>query len=532
MKTIQQFMQRPWIYLFIVIIGISLKFYKLDNQYFWYDETWTILHTSGLTNNDYIKMFPENEVKNIGFYQDLLHLNKQDYTIGSQLKGIWRQTNMTPLHYIVLVFWHHLAGDSDIHYRLFNVFMLILTLPFLYLLAKLLFKSKLAGWIAISIFCVSPFFQKCTVEARYNILCTFLLIVNQYLFLRSIKENKLKWWAGYAIMGILLLYGSFHMGMLFIANFTYILIFERKLFVPYVISTLLIALGYLPWLLSLFNNYHELHDYFQWQNYYARNQNIFTLILAQFYFAAYSFVAFSTRLVQANMFFSHVIRGNYFEIATISLVLALFVYSVFYSYKKGDRKTCTYISLIVLSQFFFFLLSDLIRDSGISLIWRYNILFTIGIMFFLVYLFNEKILSGRLLYSGFLLVLLLLGVISIVRFSDRYFFSLFQGQINNAALLSKSDHPLFISDMNALWPGADAGGVLAFMNECESDNIDVLRVTSDIKNIEDYYDSTAYSDIYVLQASNELIENLKSQLGEKMDSIDLDGFSNEWQIIY
>jgi len=40
-----------------------------------------------------------------------------------------------------------------------------------------------------------------------------------------------------------------------------------------------------------------------------------------------------------------------------------------------------------------------------------------------------------------------------------------------------------------------------------------------------------YSDIYVTDASSELIENLKLQFGKKMDSLNVEGINPMWQII-
>jgi uncharacterized membrane protein len=126
------------------------------------------MHTSGIDGNAFEEKLPINELKNISYYHDLLSLNNQDLSIQTQLKGIWNMTNLNPLHYAILVFWHRVAGDKDVHYRYFNVLIFILTLPFLFLLAKLLFKSNMAGWLAVAIFAVSPFFQNYTFEARYN----------------------------------------------------------------------------------------------------------------------------------------------------------------------------------------------------------------------------------------------------------------------------------------------------------------------------------------------------------------------------
>jgi len=66
--------------------------------------------------------------------------------------------------------------------------------------------------------------------------------------------------------------------------------------------------------------------------------------------------------------------------------------------------------------------------------------------------------------------------------------------------------------------------------ECNSDNIDVLKAPPGIENVESRIDDEAYSDIYVFYASDELIGNLKSQFGSKMEKLNLEGISSIWKI--
>ena len=530
MKTIQEFMLRPWIYLIIVLLGIFLKFYQIDYRYFWYDEVFTILQTSGVSLKDYKDKLPLNELKNISYYHDLLHLNKQGYTIKSQLKGQWNTPNLNPLHYAVLVFWHRIAGDRDINYRFFNVFIFLLILPLLFSLAKLLFKSNLAGWIAISLLSVNGFFQYYTFEARYNTLCLFLMILNQIIFLKAVKGSGYLWWAGYLISGILCLYASFILGLIFIAHFIYILFFERKAFIPYIISSIVIFLGYLPWLISIINHHDQIFKSLNWQQTYGVNQNIFTLIFAQFYFVSYSFDVLNNYKEQVSMFVTHHLAGNYIFFIANFFIIVLLIFSAIYTYKKGEKKLFIFILLFIIPQFLYFLITDLVRKTGMSLIPRYNILNILGFILFLVFLFKEKIFKGSYYFIGIYILLVTMGITTDFYMADKYVATNYQSDIRNSALISRSDNSLLISDMKALFLGGDAASILAFTNACKSDKIDILRVNPDVKNIREYFDSTAYKQIFVLNASQKLINNLKSQLGGKMDSITMKGFTNEWQI--
>jgi uncharacterized membrane protein len=370
------------------------------------------------------------------------------------------------------------------------------------------------------------------VEARYNALCTFFIIINQYFFLRALEGKGIKWWIGYLFSGILCLYSSFNLWLIFIAHFIYILIYKREIFIHYIISSFLIFLGYLPWLFSIYNNLSEIKSALAWHEWYGINQNVLTLFLAQLYLAAYSFVTFNNFTTQANIFRYHQFEGNYIQLIFNILIIGLLVFSIYYTYKRTEKKVFAFILLIIVPQFLYFLITDIVRQTGISLIWRYNNLALIGFIFYLVFLFYHRLSLKQNAFAFILIVFLGLGIISNLFMSDKYYLPFFKKELANSTLLTTCEKPLLISDFKTVFAGGDAAGTLAFTNACKSDNIDILRVQSNIKNITAYLDSSKYYNFYVLHASEELIHNLRLQLGEKMDSLQIDGFVNEWQILY
>jgi hypothetical protein len=59
-KTIKEFLLRPYLFFIIALLGISCKFYKLGNRFFWFDEVATVLTVSGIDVNQYHELIPEN----------------------------------------------------------------------------------------------------------------------------------------------------------------------------------------------------------------------------------------------------------------------------------------------------------------------------------------------------------------------------------------------------------------------------------------------------------------------------------------
>ena len=409
MKTIQQFLQKPWLYLIIILIGVSLKFYNVDHRFFWFDEICTILH---ITGNE-VWEIPTNKIVDMNTHiKDELHLRKRNLTIKEEFSRISKTTNLNPLHYYLLAFWYRIVGDDPVDYRFFSIFIFLITLPVLFLLAKSLFKSNLAGWIAVCMYSSSPFFHFFAQEARYYILWAFLFIMLQYLFLNAVSSNKLKWWIGYSIVGILIMYASILSGLIIIGHFVYLLITRKHLWLIYSINAILIFLGYLPWLIFLINRKEEIFNGLSWQSWIG-NKNIFTLLIAQFVNMAASFVSLKGFSAQLNMLSSLEFQDSYLQLSISVLLVILIIYSIVYVIKKMPKEGSLFLLMIPLPQLLFFIISDLIRGTGGSMVYRYQLITFTGILFFIVFLFSRKIELGKLVYSGIFLGVIVLGFISI-----------------------------------------------------------------------------------------------------------------------
>ena len=535
MEPIQQFLLRPWLYLIIVIIGIALKFYGIESKYFWYDEIETIMHSSGISDNAYPAMVPLNEVKNISFYYDLLHLNTQHYTIGSQLKGLFSMPQLAPLHPALLIFWHRIAGDDFIHYRLFNVFIFLLTLPFLFLLCKTLFKSNLAGWIAISLFSISPFFNAYTQEARYIILWAFFVIAIHAVFLQAISHNKLIWWIGYTIIAILLMYTSLLSAIVLFGHCVYIWILRKDLRLAYSLCVLIVFLVYLPWIVTMFNTRDEILRSMYWHTVPARLKFWMPLVGQGFGFA-HIFESFEEYVwVYVRLFFKGDNPSDILIPVIINiLILVLIIASIFYLLRRSDKKTLSFLLLITLPFSLFIYILDIVRNGRVSFIWRYQIISFIGIFLILVYFLYKKINMGRYTYSGIYIGLIIIGIASIFKISNNKCWTVLctcnaWENYNSAKLFSTCEKPLLITDFT-YWAGM--GGFLEVIANCQSDNVDVLYASPDNATIKEQIEGKEYSEIFIVHASSELVQNLKLQFKEKVDSLEIGGWTPMWQIRY
>jgi hypothetical protein len=127
--------------------------------------------------------------------------------------------------------------------------------------------------------------------------------------------------------------------------------------------------------------------------------------------------------------------------------------------------------------------------------------------------------------------LIIAGILSGVIISKhRYWYqngNMLQVYIEDARLFSEKERPLLITDFSNQ---AGMTGCMVVLDECESENIDIIGTSPDIDNLDEMIGGKNYSDIFVSYASESLINNLKTQYGDKMEALTTEGTSVIWKI--
>ena len=409
MTKFKDFMVKSWIYVLVLVIGVSFKFYHIDYRYFWNDEISTVAQTSGLNYAGIDQLAPVDEIVSLDHYKSLVRLDDLHQTLTQQLKGQLHTMNLNPLHYFLLTFWYRCTGDSVIALRGFSILFFLLSLPFIFLLANRLFDNHLSGWIAVSLFSVSHYAQYYSQEARYITLTIFFIVAASYFLLEALDRKKFYWWLGYVVTGTLALYASAILGLLLIAHFLFIIILRKEKFLPFFISICAIFLLYLPWLLFIVSSLESVEKSLSWQKL-NENFNFLFLILLQLIVMADAFIALEDPTV---------LYINRLQIFTtlIYLLLAIFIIvSIFYAARKMRKQSFYFLLFMFLCSFLFFLTSDLIRHAGSSLMFRYHYIHIIAALFFMSFLLSRKINKKNIFYFTFYVVFAVLGISSILDF--------------------------------------------------------------------------------------------------------------------
>jgi mannosyltransferase len=208
--------------LLICCLGFFLRFYALGGESYWFDEKMS------------------------------LYFSQKDLV--SILNPPSSETQIPPLYYILLHFWIGLVGTSEFAVRSLSAIFGSLSIVALYKLGKHLFNVKIAIYSSL-ILAVSIFQIYFSQEARMYSLLTLTTIISIFFFLKSLNENRLRFWASYITVSILMLYSHLYGIFILIFQFFYLVFYYRNK-IGYVknglIAFSLIILGFFPWLIKLF----------------------------------------------------------------------------------------------------------------------------------------------------------------------------------------------------------------------------------------------------------------------------------------
>ncbi len=214
------------ILLLILALGAFLRIYGLGAESFWFDEIMSIY-------------FAKGDIDSI--------INPPSYEV-----------HIPPLYYILLHFWIQFFGTSEFAARLLSAIFGIFSIPVLYKLGKTLFDYG-SGLYGALILAISMFHIKFCQEARMYSLLTFTTLISMLLFVKSLKEDKLKFWIGYVIGSVLMLYSHLYgFFILLFQNIFFILYWKRKIVRAYFLAQLAIFLLFLPWLSKILKAAHNI----------------------------------------------------------------------------------------------------------------------------------------------------------------------------------------------------------------------------------------------------------------------------------
>jgi len=216
-----------------ILLALVLRLYRLDSQSLWYDEGFSV------------------------------------YLAGMDIGEITSRTAadiQPPLYYYLLHSWIQLFGDTEWALRALSVLFGVFTVPLIYAVAQMLFRSRLAGLLAALLVAVSPLHVWYGQEVRMYTLLTFLCLLSSYFLLLAISAKR-DWvipilWAAYTAANVAALYTHYFAFFVLAFQAVYVLtVLAAQRFRPLHLllgssaSAVATVLLYLPWLPYLLTRY-------------------------------------------------------------------------------------------------------------------------------------------------------------------------------------------------------------------------------------------------------------------------------------
>ncbi len=174
--------------LFCLAIALIIRLINLTGKPPWTDEFSSIVFSLG--NN--FQHLPLDQIISIDPLIHLLQPNP-DQSVTQVINNLMSQSNHPPLYFILSHWWLKLFAPITANQivslwgiRVFSVLCSILSIPAIYYLAKLTFRSRLVGKMSALIITVSPYSIYLAQEARHYSLAILLVIASIYCYLKAI----------------------------------------------------------------------------------------------------------------------------------------------------------------------------------------------------------------------------------------------------------------------------------------------------------------------------------------------------------
>ncbi len=402
-----------FIFLFVIVIGICLRFVNLERKLYWSDEAFTSLRISGYTEKELFKQdFQGNVITVEDFRKKYQEINEQK-NLTDTVTGLGQEeAQLPPLYFVLARIWSQLFGSNIWSVRLLSVMFSLMSIAGIYWLCLELFKNHLAGQIAALLMSVSPFQVLFAQEARPYSLWTLMILVSSVSVLRAMRLQSKFSWLLYSFTVALSLYTFLFSGFVIVGHGLYVLAVEKfkftKNITAYLRSSIFGIILFLPWLLVLIFNVHRSYKGISWL------ANRFEAPLFQRWIVnlGMTFVDFGTGM------------NSSLTLLYCFPMALLLAYATYVIYRRSDDNVRFFVITNTFFMIIFLGLVDLVLKGQRSAVTRYMIPFYIGAQVSLAYLFTYKLSSDhinrlqRQIWRSLLVIISILGITSCILISQ------------------------------------------------------------------------------------------------------------------
>lgn len=281
------------------------------------------------------------------------------------------------------------AGSSPVAMRTLAAIISLMAFPCMYWLSLELFRSRMAGWLAVALFSVSPVHVLYAREARHYSLWTLLIVLSSSALLWSLRRQTVFAWGIYALTVILGLYSHLFFVLVVVAHALYVLattftwpadrVSLPRPFRRYLYASFFSLLAFVPWLWIVLTSIPLILNLASWVEVSPPLSHLIRRWV----------VIYSVAFVDLEHLDS---SGQFVPLLFVWLLIG---YSLYFLFRHTTKKTWLFIYILTGTMAGALVLPDLILGGVRSTIPRYLIPSYIGLQLAVVRALSVKLSSTQ-----------------------------------------------------------------------------------------------------------------------------------------
>lgn len=377
----------------IISLGIVFRFINLDSKVYWSDEVFTALRASGYSEVEAIQGIRSKALLNSEDVQKYQYEGEQSSSMESVVKTLaTEEPQHPPLYFLMSKLWTQLFGNTVTARRSLSAVISLLAFPLAYWLCIELFNSSLVGLVAIALIAISPFHVLYAQEARQYSMWVVTTLLSSATLMWALRKDSKYIWFTYAIATSLSLYTFLLSILVAIAHGVYVLTSEgfrlSKNLVSYLIASIIAFLVVVPWIWIVTNSIPQINRMT------GGNKGLSGL---GFYLTLVKEWIVNLNRIFIDLIFDSGASSNLLSPVTFLLLITVFlsvtvtIYSIYFVFKKTNKRVWLFISSLILVNFVALILPDLLLGESRSMVSRYFIPVYLGVEISVAYAVAEII---------------------------------------------------------------------------------------------------------------------------------------------
>lgn len=239
----------PVLVLAFVALGVGLRLAHPEHAYPWYDEFRTLLHASGHSYEDLLKLTEEPGLISAGEIQRRYLSPSPDRGILADIASSMRtDLNVSPLYNGLVRVAQVVASPPLVAARYVSALASVAVLPAFFWLCRELFGSWRIAWVGLALVAVSPSQLGWAFEARAYALWTAAFLASTAALVRCLSVGRRSCWVLYTAMTALMLWCHLLSAFVLVAHAALVLWHGRSKVLPFGLALAASLAGASPWL--------------------------------------------------------------------------------------------------------------------------------------------------------------------------------------------------------------------------------------------------------------------------------------------